>query len=340
MDIIKKLPKVDLHYHLDGSVTPETLIDIATKENINLPSYNIQELKKHIQVSDNCKSLNEYLSKFKLSERCMQTAYSLRKTAYNAIADVSKHNVKYIEVRFAPLLHTKKGLSIMDVVSNVIKGLEHGEQKYGVVARALLICLRDQKKEKNFEVIKVASHFLNKGVVGVDLAGNEAGFPPLTSKEVFNLAERMGIPITIHAGEAAGSQNIYDSIVHLGARRIGHGVTLNQNKAHVDLIKDRGITLEMCPTSNIQTKAVRTWMEHPIRNYYNQGIPVTVNTDNTAVSNTDITKEYEQLVNYYDFTLQELEQITYNAIAGAFIGDNEKRRIKQEIQKEYRKYVY
>lgn len=335
MDIIRHLPKVDLHYHLDGSISPTTLIEIASEENIKLPTFNLQELTRYIQAGESCKSLKDYLTKFHIPQMCMQTATALRKIAYSAIADVAKHNVKYMEVRIAPYLHTKNGLTIEEVVSGVLDGLIRAEKEFGIIARVILICLRDHPIQKNMEVIKTAGKFLNDGVVGVDLAGNEANYPPLMSRQVFELAKNYNIPITIHAGEAAGVKNIYDSIISLGATRIGHGIRLKDDPELVKLIKDRGITLEMCPTSNIQTKSVDSWKEHPFREYYNKGILVTVNTDNTTVSNTNITREYKILVEKYSFSFADLKKITYNAVNASFINDDVKTKIREVIKEEY-----
>ncbi|GMQ62260.1 adenosine deaminase [Vallitalea maricola] len=333
---LQLFPKIDLHYHLDGSVSPVTLIEIALQENIQLPTMNVDKLREYVQVEEECRNLAEYLTKFEISKKCMQSPRALKQVAYKAIEDVSKQNVRYIEVRFAPYLHTEQGLRIDEVVSNVLSGLKEGENDFATMARAILICMRNDSVEKNIEIIEVAAKFLDKGVVGVDLAGDEANFPPDLNKDAFNLAKKYNIPITIHAGEAAGSENIYDAVVNLGAKRIGHGIRLKEDPHLVELIKEKKITLELCPTSNVQTKAVDSWESHPIKYYFDKGILVTVNTDNTTVSNTNITNEYRILVERYGFILDELKEITFNSLNAAFINNNDKQKLKKILEKEYK----
>jgi adenosine deaminase len=329
---IHALPKVDLHFHLDGSVRPSTIKEIALAEGIKLPAEEVEQLASFLQVKESCNDLSEYLSTFELPVLCLQTAQALERVAYEAVEDASKQNIKYLEIRFAPQLHTDKGLTLEEIVSSVLAGMKNAGEAFGVRARLLLTCLRSHSLEKTTEVVETARKFLGQGVVGVDLAGDEAGYPPQLHREAFRLAHRYDIPITVHAGEAAGAENIREAIVNMHAKRIGHGVRLRENRELLHAVKKNQIALEMCPTSNVQTKAVSSWREHPIREYYDHGILVTVNTDNTTVSNTTITQEYEKLVQLYQFSLEDLKRIIMNALAASFLEEPERKKLIAEFQ--------
>lgn len=332
---IHALPKVELHYHLDGSVRPSTVRDIALEEGISLPATELEQLTSYLEVKEDCSDLKQYLSTFELPIQCMQSARGLERIAYEAVEDAARQNIKYLEIRFAPALHMQKGLQLEEIVSCVLAGMKQAERKFGTLARVILICLRSHSLEMNKAVAKTARHFLGQGVVGLDLAGDEAGFPPQLHKEVFRLAHKYDIPITIHAGEAAGSENIREAITGLHAKRIGHGVRLRDDRELLEAVRERQIPLEMCLTSNVQTKAVKSWTEHPIREYYDQGILITVNTDNTTVSNTNMTQEYEKLIGIYDFGLKDVKNVIMNGLKASFLEEHLKKKLLAEFRSEF-----
>jgi len=328
-NLIEQLPKVELHYHLDGGLRPSTVKALAQEIGIALPDTE-DEMLSMLHVTDDCRSLAEYLEKFQLPAALLQTAANLKRVAYEAVEDASKANVKYIEIRFAPQLHIEQGLSLEEVVAAVLAGMQAGEQATGTVARLILICLRNHPIAWNWQVLEQAQAFIGKGVVGIDLAGDEAGYPPELHQPVFEEAFRLGIPITIHAGEAAGAESIRMAVFGLHARRIGHGVRLAQDPALLQYIQEQQIALEMCLSSNIQTKAATTWGAHPIRRYFDAGITVTVNTDNTTVSNTTLNQEYERLMLHHDFQMSELQRMNAYAMEAAFVEDEVKSGIMQK----------
>jgi len=327
---IVQLPKVELHYHLDGGLRPSTVRELAIEMGIALPDGE-DELLRMLRVTNDCASLFEYLEKFQLPAALLQTAANLERAAYEAVEDASKTNVKYIEIRFAPQLHVEKGLTLEETITAVLAGMNAGEQATGTIARLTLICLRNHPIELNWQVLEQAKAFHGQGVVGMDLAGDEAGFPPELHQAVFEEAHRLGIPITIHAGEAAGAENIRTSIARLHACRIGHGVRLEQDPALMQVVREHRIALEMCLTSNIQTKASPTWNAHPIRRYYEQDLKVTVNTDNATVSNTTLNIEYERLMHYHDFRIDELERMNAYAIEASFAEEDIKVKLMREF---------
>lgn len=333
--LIEKLPKVDLHLHLDGSIKPETVIELAQAESISLPFNNKAGLLPYMQINDSCESLSQYLSKFEFVSQFLHSKAALERVAFDVVEQAYVQNCKYIEVRFGPQLHRMKGLTLEEVIDSVIKGLKKGEKAFGVKAQAIACCLRHHSIKDNIDVIEAAANFVGHGLAAVDLAGDEASFPAALHRSVFQLAMKKGIPITIHAGEAAGPENIYEAITHLGASRIGHGVRSRENEEVLNLIQKNKIPLEMCPISNIQTKACCRWEDYPIRDYFDMGIFVTINTDNLTVSKTSLTREYTILKDKFNFTINELCTLIMNGVEAAFLSSKEKAELKNTILMEY-----
>lgn len=291
--MIKRLPKIDLHCHLDGSVRVNTIIDIAKKENIKIPSFDRDIIKELIQVPKECTSLNEYLKRFELPNDVMQSSYALERIAFELLEDAAKENIKYIEVRFAPQLHRKNGLSLDDIIQSVLYGIKKAEDIYDIKGNLILGCMRIMSEEDGIEVVNAGLKFLNKGVVAIDLCGPEKEGFANEFKKVIDLAREYGYNITVHAGEAASAKNVIDAINILGAKRIGHGVRIKDMREAYDLVKEKGIILEMCPTSNIQTKAIESIEEYPFYNFFKDDIKTTINTDNRTVSNIDLSNEID-----------------------------------------------
>ncbi|WP_246320779.1 adenosine deaminase [Paenibacillus germinis] len=333
-DLLARLPKVDLHLHLDGSVKPETILDLARRQGIELPVYDKDGLIPHMRVGEECGSLIEYLSKFDFTTRFLQSAEALERVAYEVVEQSAEHNCRYVEVRFAPQLHKNNGLTVEETIRHVVEGMKRGQRDFGVRVGVIAICMRNHSCESNLEVIEAAAKYVGKGLVAVDLAGDEASYPPECFREVFAESGRLGIPVTIHAGEAAGAMNVYEAVTNLGAVRIGHGVRLKESRSILEMVKDRRIPLEMCPISNIQTKAVSGWEAYPIREYLEQGLVVTINTDNPSVSGTNITNEYRVLADRFGFTTPELVKLIMNGVDAAFMEDHDKLSLRREMEEE------
>ncbi|MFC5467982.1 adenosine deaminase [Cohnella suwonensis] len=331
-NLLSALPKVDLHVHLDGCVTPDTLVKLAASQGIPLPAQTESELLPYVQVGSNCASLTEYLTKFDFVLPFLQTGEALEQVAFEAVAQAAEHRIKYIEVRFAPQLHRASGLSADDAIRHVLRGLQLGEAHTGVIARAIAICMRNHEPDVNLEVVRAAAGFAGQGLVAVDLAGDESRYPTHLFRDVFALARELGLPITIHAGEASGAHNIEEAVLRLGASRIGHGVRLKEDGGILNYIREQRIPLELCPTSNIQTKAVAGWDVYPIREYYDQGILFTVNTDNPGVSGTNITKEYRVLAEKFGFTTREIAEIILNGVDASFLERDKKAELKRDFE--------
>lgn len=318
-DQLMALPKIELHVHLDGSVLPQTLIDLADMQGSMLPTTDCDELLRYMSAPQDCQSLDEYLRTFDFVLPYMQTYAALERVAYELVKQCAAEQVQYVEVRFAPQLHRERGLSVAEIYEAVIAGLTRAEQQFNVIARCIGICLRGHSEAQNLEVVRVAAQYWHKGVVAVDLAGAEALYPPQLYEAVFQEAQQSGIPVTIHAGEAAGAESIAVAMKQLGAQRIGHGVRLQENIELLQEVVARQIPLECCPISNLQTKAVADWQHYPLVSYMEQGVIVTVNTDNLTVSQTSLGKELMALQMHCGLSAQAIVQLQRNAMNAIFL---------------------
>lgn len=312
----KALPKIDLHCHLDGSVRPETLFEIAKKQNIDLPELDI--LREQLIAPEDCPSLDDYLKRFDLACQIMQDEETLERITFEVFEDAARENVKYLEVRFGPLLHVLKGLTLDQVISSVLRGMHRAEEAYDIYGGIILSVLRTMPKDRINELLDVGAKYLDKGVVAFDLASSEVAgfceeFKPYTDK-----AKALGYHITIHAGETGVGQNVYDAVDDLQAERIGHGIYIHNHEAAYKLVKAQDIVLEVCPTSNVQTKAVRSMEDHPLNDFHKDGLLVTINTDNRTVSNTTMTIEVQKTFETFNLDMDDYKKIYENSIKRAF----------------------
>lgn len=329
--MINKLPKIELHCHLDGSVRVDTIIDIAKKEGIKLDSYKRCDIEKLVQVPNDCTSLNEYLKRFDLPNKVMQSSENIKRITFELLEDAQKENIKYIEIRFAPLLHLQKGLSIEEVIQSAIDGINQAQRIYDIKGNLILSCMRNMSEDDAILLIEKGRKFLNKGVVAIDLAGpEEEGFAN-KYKRAIELARSYGYNITIHAGEAASAQNVIDAINILKAQRIGHGVRIKDMKDAYDLVKKTGVVLEMCPTSNIQTKAIESLNKYPLYDFYKDGIKLSINTDNRTVSNIDLSNEIKVISDEFNMSKEKYKDIYLNTIDAIFADESTKKWLRRLI---------
>ena len=326
---IKKLPKAELHCHLDGSLSLELLAKLAREEGVF--DGQAQQLRRLATAPEDCRSLEQYLSCFDLPVACMQREAALEASARNLLKEASAEGLIYLEVRFAPTLHCRRGLSLEAVVSSVLKGLEEGRKKYGVEYGLILCIMRHEEEEKGFAVLETAEKFLGKGVAALDLAGAEAAFPVERFAAVFRAAADRGIPFTIHAGEAAGPESVKKAL-ELGARRIGHGLAAAKDPGLMRELAAREIVLELCPSSNLQTRAAKSWESYPLRKFLQEGIPVTVNTDNRTVTGTTMTRELSLVQQKLGLTAQEIRSLCRQAIRGSFAPEETRRRLLEQME--------
>ena len=316
------MKKIELHVHLDGSVRPKTVSELL--------NYDIKDVKNKMMVTSDTKDLTEYLTKFDLPIKAMQTKDNLKRIARELALDLKDDDVIYAEVRFAPILHTKEGLSLDEVISSVLEGIKSVNE---IKINLILCMMRGFSNEDNLKTIMVTKKFLNKGVVGLDLAGDEKKYQTINYKDLFMIAKDNNIPFTIHAGEADTSKSVLDAI-NFGAKRIGHGIAIVNDDKVLNKVKEKNISLEVCPTSNVDTKAVLSYEKHPIKDLFLKGVKVTVNTDDRTVSNITLSKEYEKLKEYFNFSDEEFLQMNLNAISSSFMNEDEKTRYTKMIMKE------
>ncbi len=326
----KKIKKVELHLHLDGSLRPSTVIDIAKKEGIELPSYDEKELIKYLSVDETNKDLVEYLKKFNLPLKVMQTRENLERVTFELLEDLAKDNYIYVELRFAPHLHTKKGLNLSEIVESVNAGIFRAENTYPIKANVLLCIMRHMEVSLGYEIVDLAKKYLGEKVCGIDLAGDEFNYSVTLFKDVFARAKGMDIPFTIHSGEARGPESIVDAL-SVGAERLGHGIRAYENKELLEKLKENRITLECCPISNLNTQIFHDFHDYPLKTYLNNGLKATINTDNRTVSNTNYQKEIDFLEKYTPLTLEEIYLANKNAIEGAFISKEEKEELLKKL---------
>lgn len=319
---LEQIGKIDLHCHLDGSLTLGSIQQILGR------TVKMEEL----QVARDCRDLAQYLEKFNLPLQCLQTAQGLKNASREFIIETAKEHTRYIEVRFAPLLSANEHLNCEQVMEAVIAGLEEGKQISGVEYNTIACAMRQHTIEESKKMMHSVRAFLGKGLCAVDLAGNEAAYPMKDFMDLFAYAKSLELPFTIHAGECGNADNIVDAI-EAGAGRIGHGIAMQGHPDILALCKEKKIGVEMCPTSNLQTKAVLREEAYPIREFMNAGVLVTVNTDNRTVSNTTMMQEWDWLVEKHQFSEEELLILTRNAVEVSFASGELKDKLHKSILK-------
>ena len=316
---------IDLHAHLDGSINLDIAKRLARLQGITLPTDDDNKLSSLLSISDSCRDLNDFLKCFELPLTLLQTEAGIKEAVYLILENMREDGVIYSEIRFAPQLHTKGGLSQEKVIRAAIEGL----RKSKIPGNLILCCMRGDKNEReNRLTVELAHEYLskNEGVVAIDLAGAEAVYPTKNFISRLKLASSYDIPMTIHAGEAGSAEDIKVAI-EMGARRIGHGVRAYEDENVMRLIKDKGIYLEMCPTSNYYTKAVPDMREYSLLKFLNMGIKVTVNTDDMAIVRTTLSKEFKYIEDLLGLTDMQKEVIFNNSLEASFASRETKERL-------------
>jgi len=324
---VKMLPKIELHCHLDGSLRHETALELGKLENL-IKEETSFDIYSELTAPPDCDSLNTYLKRFSLPVAVMQTEKALKRIAFELMEDAAKENVKYIEIRFAPQLHTEKGLNYDQIISSVLEGMAEAEDLYEIKGNLILSYLRNTEVIGLKSVIDAGYPYLGKGVVAVDLCGGERDLFSSRFAEAIQYARQKGYQVTIHAGETGISENVIEAIEMLGASRIGHGVAIKDDKKALDMVSKMGIVIESCPTSNVQTKAVASMENHPIDGFLNGEILLSVNTDNRTVSETTMTKEYKRLKETFHWSREQFMKIYNQSIEASFADEETKKWLR------------
>ncbi|MCL1827629.1 MAG: adenosine deaminase [Candidatus Cloacimonetes bacterium] len=323
-EFILMLPKTDLHVHLDGSMRYDTIFDLAKKQKVELPAKMEPELKKLVACDGACKSLEEYLVGFGVTLSVLQEEEALYRAAFELAEDAAAENIRYMEVRYSPILHTNKGLRLTQISDTVIKGLQDAEKKFNIKTGVIICGIRNMDPINSIRLAELAIAYKNKGVVGFDLAGAEDSNPAILHKEAFDLALRNNLNITIHAGEAYGPESIAQAIHSCGTHRIGHGTKLREDGDLLNYVNNHRIPLEICIKSNYHTKAVSSIALHPLPFYLDYGLRVTINTDNRMISDTTITDEFMIAIEQHGLSYAEVKNIIINGFKSAFVNYKER----------------
>lgn len=313
---------IELHLHLDGSLRPETVWELAKEQGVELFARSAGEVKDKMEVPEDCKTLEEYLERFDLPLMVLQKADALERVTFELTEDLAKEGVTYAEIRFAPQLSINGGLTQDQVAEAAIRGAKRGMEAYPQIRIGLILCcMRGDKNEKlNLDTVETARKYLGDVVCAVDIAGAESLFPTELFAPVFAKVREYGIPMTIHAGEAAGPDSMRTALSY-GTKRIGHGVAAVNDPELIRRLVEEQVTLEICVTSNYHTKVVPSIEEHPIRRLFDAGVHVTVNSDNRTCSRTNLNKELDILRNVFGFREEELERLQEYAWEARFLKD-------------------
>jgi adenosine deaminase len=312
------VPKAELHVHLDGSLRPTTMIELAATARVQLPTTDPEALRRWMLVDD-ARNLEDYLARFEHTIALLQAPEAIERVAREMVHDASADGVCYLEVRYCPHLSTRGGLTMDEAVAAEWRGLQQGMAETGVVARIINCALRHDDPERSVAIAEHSVRMRDHGVVGFDLAGGEAGRPPQQHREAFDVAARGGLGITVHAGEAAGWESIFEAIHACHATRIGHGTRLFENPALQEYVRDRRILVEINLTSNVQTHAVADAASHPVRAYVDAGLAVTLCTDNWLMSGVTLSGEYLLAQRALGFSAAELDTMRLAAFAHSFL---------------------
>lgn len=345
LDIVRRAPKVLLHDHLDGGLRPQTVIELAEETGYrNLPTHDVEDLSRWFLRGADRGSLEAYLECFEHTVGVMQTAAAVERVAAECVEDLAADGVVHAEVRMAPELCIERSLTLDDAVEAMVAGFERGMREAGGRISVGLLCTAMRTAARSQEIAELAVRWRDRGVVGFDIAGAEAGYPPTRHLDAFQLIHRENFHVTIHAGESFGLPSIWEALQWCGAERLGHGVRIVDDikvddDGHAQLgrlaayVRDRRIPLEMCPTSNVHTGAARSIAEHPIDLLKRLRFRVTVNTDNRLMSGVTMTSEFAALVDTFDYSLADMQWLTLNAIKSAFWPFEDRLRIINEVIK-------
>ena len=336
-DLLKALPKTDLHCHLDGSVRLKTILELAEQQKIRLPADDEEGLAKAIHQGEVCKNLEDYLTAFDVTLSVLQTEEALYRAAYELALDASDENVRYLEVRYSPALHQQKNLKMTTVIDAVLEGLRVAKRETGIKCGVIVCGIRQMNPQTSVRLAELSVAYKNRGVTGFDLAGAEVNFPAKDHKQAFQLILKNNVNCTAHAGEAYGPESIAQAIHFLGAHRIGHGTRLREDGDLLNYVNDHRIPLEVCLSSNVQTGAVDSLTAHPLKFYFDYGLRVTINTDNRLITDTTVTKELWIAHRQLGMSLEDLTTLIVSGFKSAFLPFREKQDMLNQVNEDIRR---
>jgi adenosine deaminase len=332
-ELLRRLPKAELHVHLDGSLRPATLIELARDQGVRLPFETVQELARYMHVTD-ARNLLDYLARFEVTLSVLQTPEALERAAYELIEDGAREQVRYMEIRWSPVLNTRGGMPLTETVEAPLRGMARAQRDFGVKAQLIICGIRNMSPDVSLELANLTVAYKGRGVVAFDLAGAEYNFPAKKHKEAFYTVIDHNMATTVHAGEAYGAESIHQALHYCHADRIGHGTRLYENPDLEQYVLDRRVPLEICITSNVQTRAVPSLASHPLRRYFDLGIVVCLNTDNRLMSATTVTDELWLAHTALGFDRPEIEQMILHGFGSAFLPHREREAMVDQVRRE------
>lgn len=332
-DLLRRLPKAELHCHLDGSLRPATLLELALEKGVSMPASDADALREYMTVRD-AQNLEEYLERFAVTLSVMQSEQALERVAYELAEDASGDGVRYLEVRYAPVLNVREGLSLEQAVEAPLRGLARAERELGIIGRVIVTAIRNMSPGVSQELAELAVAYRHRGVVGFDLAGGEAGHPARAHAKAFEYARCHDLACTCHAGEGDGADSVRQAVHVCGADRLGHATRLIEDTSLTDYCNDHRIPLEICLTSNVQTRVAPSYAMHPFREYFDRGLNVVLNTDNRLMSGVTLTDEYVHASQSLGFTFDELSRVALNGFESSFLPYEERMTLVARAQAE------
>lgn len=338
-ELLHKLPKTDLHCHLDGSLRPQTVLELGRRYKVPLPADSVEELTPFVQVSPTCRSLKEFLDVFHLLYPLLVHAEAVERIAYELVEDCAKDNIRHVEVRFAPSLQAHDKFRTDAVVEAALKGLRRGQADFGTTSSVIICLFRSHGPRENRWAFETLKKFFKKdarldepAVVGVDLAGDEARYPTMMYADFYQEAKKLGIWMTCHAGETEGTANL-KAALELSVQRIGHGIHLMEDKALMQEVVRRKVPLEIGISSNVRTKSVPSFEEHPAKPFHDAGVPITLNTDDRGILGIDLTHEYGEALKL-GFTVEQLARLSLASVDHVFLPHAERAKLRASFARE------
>jgi len=338
-DFLLELPKPELHCHLDGSLRLDTILDLAQKDKVELPSTDRDQLEKAVTVQGQVKNLETYIDKFQITLSVLQTSDALQRAAFELAQDAAAENVRHLEVRYSPILHQDRGMTPMESLDAVIAGLHEAEKEFNISTGVIVCGIRNFSIESSILLAELAIAYKYRGVIGYDLAGVEENFPAKDHLEAFYLIRNNNVNVTLHAGEAYGPASIHQAIHYCGANRIGHGTRLREDGDLMNYINDHRICLEVCLTSNYQTGSLKKIENHPVKFYHDYGLRLSLNTDNRLISGVTLVDEYMLAHETFNFNMLDFKDFIISGFKSAFLEHRERTKLIKEVAHQIDDYL-
>jgi adenosine deaminase len=332
--VLERLPKTDLHCHLDGCLRPRTILELADVQGVKLPTRNLVQLTRILEAGKRTRNLADYLKIFDYTLSVMQEREALYRVAWELVEDAAAENVRHLEVRYSPILHRKKRLPYDQIIETVVAGLSDAGRKHNVSTGVIICGIRSMDPRKSAALAELAVEYKHRGVLGFDLAGQERDYPAKAHRAAFQIIIKNNVNSTVHGGEAFGPASIAQALHYCSAHRIGHGTRLIEDPDLMGYVNDHRIPLEVCLTSNVQTRAVRSVHAHPFGKYFKLGLRVTLNTDNRLMSATTVSKEFALAARAFRISPYEMKRIIINGFKSSFLPYAHKARMLREVNLE------